>query len=79
MRNATALSKYGTHLLVFPYKLFREDGEQDYKEHHDNDNVHFVVTMGAKDLEKAVEQGLVELIIQVDEQDQYEQHDLFQL
>ena len=46
---------------MFPYKLFREDGEQDYKEHHDNDNVHFVVTMGAKDLEKAEEQGLVEL------------------
>ena len=45
---------------MFPYKLFREDGEQDYKEHHDNVNVHFVVTMGAKDLEKAEEQGLVE-------------------
>ncbi|KAJ3510178.1 hypothetical protein NLJ89_g4828 [Agrocybe chaxingu] len=33
---------------------------KDYKEHHDNLNVHFVVTMNAKDLEKAEEQGLVE-------------------
>ncbi|KAI6153143.1 DNA topoisomerase II [Pisolithus tinctorius] len=33
---------------------------KDYKEHHDNVNVHFVITMGAKDLEKAEEQGLVE-------------------
>ena len=36
------------------------DQSQDYKEHHDNVNVHFVVTMGAKELEKAEEQGLVE-------------------
>ncbi|KAI6133866.1 DNA topoisomerase II [Pisolithus croceorrhizus] len=33
---------------------------KDYKEHHDNMNVHFVVTMAAKDLEKAEEQGLIE-------------------
>ncbi|CAA7271414.1 unnamed protein product [Cyclocybe aegerita] len=33
---------------------------KDYKEHHDNLNVHFVVTMNAKDLEKAEEQGLME-------------------
>ena len=33
---------------------------KDYKEHHDNINVHFVVTMSAKDLEKAEEQGLEE-------------------
>ncbi|KAF9056399.1 DNA topoisomerase [Panaeolus papilionaceus] len=33
---------------------------KDYKEHHDNLNVHFVVTMSAKDLEKAEEQGLLE-------------------
>ncbi|KAI6022572.1 type II DNA topoisomerase [Pisolithus marmoratus] len=33
---------------------------KDYKEHHDNVNVHFVVTMAAKDLEKAEEQGLIE-------------------
>jgi DNA topoisomerase-2 len=33
---------------------------QDYKEHHDNTNVHFVITMAAKDVEKAEEQGLVE-------------------
>jgi DNA topoisomerase-2 len=33
---------------------------QDYKEHHDNVNVHFVITMAAKDLEKAEEQGLTE-------------------
>lgn len=34
--------------------------EQDYKEHHDNINIHFVITMAAKDLEKAEEQGLIE-------------------
>ncbi|KAI5989769.1 DNA topoisomerase II [Pisolithus albus] len=33
---------------------------KDYKEHHDNVNVHFVVTMAAKDLEKAEQQGLIE-------------------
>ncbi|KAI0297539.1 type II DNA topoisomerase [Multifurca ochricompacta] len=33
---------------------------KDYKEHHDNVNVHFVVNMAAKDLEKAEEQGLTE-------------------
>ncbi|KAF8264485.1 DNA topoisomerase [Lactarius quietus] len=33
---------------------------KDYKEHHDNVNVHFVVNMAAKDLEKAEEQGLAE-------------------
>ncbi|KAL5535074.1 TOP2 [Sanghuangporus sanghuang] len=33
---------------------------KDYKEHHDNRNVHFVVTMGAKELEKAEAQGLEE-------------------
>ena len=33
---------------------------QDYKEHHDNVNVHFVVNMAAKDVEKAEEQGLAE-------------------
>ncbi|KAI0264983.1 DNA topoisomerase [Gloeopeniophorella convolvens] len=33
---------------------------KDYKEHHDNVNVHFVVNMAAKDLEKAEEQGLIE-------------------
>ncbi|KAH0838728.1 DNA topoisomerase II [Lanmaoa asiatica] len=33
---------------------------KDYKEHHDNVNIHFVITMAAKDLEKAEEQGLVE-------------------
>lgn len=36
------------------------DFDQEYKEHHDNCNVHFVVTMGAKDLEKAEQQGLLE-------------------
>jgi DNA topoisomerase-2 len=34
--------------------------DQEYKEHHDNSNVHFVVTMGAKELEKAEQQGLLE-------------------
>ncbi|KAH7926207.1 DNA topoisomerase II [Leucogyrophana mollusca] len=33
---------------------------KDYKEHHDNVNIHFVISMSAKDLEKAEEQGLVE-------------------
>ncbi|KAF8060944.1 DNA topoisomerase II [Lyophyllum atratum] len=33
---------------------------KDYKEYHDNVNVHFVVTMSPKDLEKAEQQGLVE-------------------
>ncbi|RDB28584.1 DNA topoisomerase 2 [Hypsizygus marmoreus] len=33
---------------------------KDYKEHHDNTNVHFIVTMGAKELERAEEQGLLE-------------------
>ncbi|EKM83675.1 hypothetical protein AGABI1DRAFT_117173 [Agaricus bisporus var. burnettii JB137-S8] len=33
---------------------------KDYKEHHDNANVHFVISMSAKDLEKAEEQGLRE-------------------
>ncbi len=35
-------------------------GVQDYKEHHDNLNVHFIVSMSAKDLEKAEAQGLIE-------------------
>lgn len=34
--------------------------QQDYKEHHDNVNIHFVISMAAKDLEKAEEQGLTE-------------------
>ena len=33
---------------------------QDYKEHHDNVNVHFVVNMAAKEVEKAELQGLIE-------------------
>ncbi|KAJ7674423.1 DNA topoisomerase II [Mycena rosella] len=33
---------------------------QDYKEHHDNENVHFLVTMDAKQLEKAEEKGLID-------------------
>ncbi|THH17199.1 hypothetical protein EW146_g3569 [Bondarzewia mesenterica] len=33
---------------------------KDYKEHHDNINVHFVINMSAKDLQKAEEQGLTE-------------------
>ncbi|PPQ95649.1 hypothetical protein CVT26_008678 [Gymnopilus dilepis] len=33
---------------------------KDYKEHHDNMNVHFIVSMSAKDLEKAEAQGLLE-------------------
>ena len=33
---------------------------QDYKEYHDNMNVHFVVTLGERDMEKAEAQGLLE-------------------
>ncbi|KAN0123255.1 DNA topoisomerase, type IIA-like domain containing protein [Russula decolorans] len=33
---------------------------KDYKEHHDNVNVHFVISMAAKDAEKAEAQGLTE-------------------
>ncbi|KAG1746828.1 DNA topoisomerase [Suillus lakei] len=33
---------------------------KDYKEHHDNVNIHFVISMAAKDVEKAEEQGLAE-------------------
>ncbi|KAJ6569535.1 DNA topoisomerase II [Mycena capillaripes] len=33
---------------------------KEYKEHHDNENVHFVITMDAKQLEKAEEKGLFE-------------------
>ncbi len=33
---------------------------KDYKEHHDNVNVHFVVSMAANGVEKAEEQGLTE-------------------
>ncbi|KAK2461741.1 hypothetical protein APHAL10511_006204 [Amanita phalloides] len=33
---------------------------KEYKEHHDNSNVHFVITMGSKELEKAEQQGLIE-------------------
>ncbi|KAJ6498011.1 DNA topoisomerase II [Mycena vitilis] len=33
---------------------------KEYKEHHDNENVHFVITMDAKQLEKAEEKGLTE-------------------
>ncbi|KZT24682.1 type II DNA topoisomerase [Neolentinus lepideus HHB14362 ss-1] len=33
---------------------------KDYKEHHDNTNVHFIITMSASALAKAEEQGLME-------------------
>ncbi|PFH54688.1 hypothetical protein AMATHDRAFT_83127, partial [Amanita thiersii Skay4041] len=33
---------------------------KDYKEHHDNANVHFIVTMGSKELDKAEQQGLLD-------------------
>ena len=39
---------------------FNLDFDQEYKEHHDNSNVHFVITMNAKELEKAEQQGLLE-------------------
>ncbi|KAM6498312.1 DNA topoisomerase, type IIA-like domain containing protein [Amanita muscaria] len=38
----------------------KEGVVKEYKEHHDNSNVHFVVTMNAKDVEKAEQQGLLE-------------------
>ena len=33
---------------------------QDYEEHHDNMNVHFIVTMSAKGMEEAEKQGFHE-------------------
>ena len=33
---------------------------QDYKEHYNNINVHFMINLVAKDIEKAEEQGLTE-------------------
>ncbi|KAF8641179.1 hypothetical protein AX17_000814 [Amanita inopinata Kibby_2008] len=33
---------------------------KDYKEHHDNANVHFVINMGLKELERAEQQGLLD-------------------
>ncbi|KAG6839914.1 hypothetical protein H0H87_012694, partial [Tephrocybe sp. NHM501043] len=59
------------HMWTEKYKEFLEtlivgDKEtpggtvKDYKEHHDNMNVHFVVSMAAKDLEKAEAQGLID-------------------
>ncbi|KAI0706215.1 DNA topoisomerase [Cytidiella melzeri] len=39
----------------------KSDGPvKDYKEYHDNMNVHFIVTLGEKDMEKAEAQGLHE-------------------
>ncbi|KIP02564.1 hypothetical protein PHLGIDRAFT_37839 [Phlebiopsis gigantea 11061_1 CR5-6] len=43
--------------------MMGEKGEgpvKDYKEYHDNMNVHFVVTLGEKDMEKAEAQGFLE-------------------
>ncbi|KAL0945575.1 hypothetical protein HGRIS_014735 [Hohenbuehelia grisea] len=37
-----------------------EGSVKDYKEYHDNVNVHYVITMPAKELEKAEQQGLTE-------------------
>ncbi|VDC01811.1 unnamed protein product [Peniophora sp. CBMAI 1063] len=37
-----------------------ESGIKDYKEHHDNQNVHFVVNASKAELDKAEEQGLLE-------------------
>ena len=36
------------------------NSRQDYKEHHDDINVHFVINLAVKDVEKAEEQGLTE-------------------
>ncbi|TFK76656.1 type II DNA topoisomerase [Pluteus cervinus] len=42
-------------------KVAKVDGWiKDYKEHHDNMNVHFVISMAAAELEKAEKQGLIE-------------------
>ncbi|KAF8203734.1 type II DNA topoisomerase [Pholiota molesta] len=47
--------------MILGDKEKEKDGViKDYKEHHDNLNVHFVVSMNAKDLEKAEAQGLHE-------------------
>lgn len=40
--------------------LAAEPTPQEYQEHHDNTNVHFVIHMDAKLLEKAEEKGFVE-------------------
>ncbi|KAG5654332.1 hypothetical protein H0H81_004286 [Sphagnurus paluster] len=58
------------HVWTEKYKEFLETlivGEKgsegtvkDYKEYHDNKNIHFIITMGAKDLEKAEQQGLLD-------------------
>ena len=55
-----ALLRYGIDLLAFTHTPLSTDDEQDYKEYHDNVNIRFVITMAAKNLEKAEEQGLVE-------------------
>ncbi|KAG6814411.1 hypothetical protein H0H92_007414 [Tricholoma furcatifolium] len=41
-------------------ELMIDKGVKDYKEHHDNMNVHFVVNMNPQDLAKAEAQGLLE-------------------
>ncbi|KAJ6627017.1 DNA topoisomerase [Mycena sp. CBHHK59/15] len=58
------------HKWTTPYKVEleamiagkeNEEGTiKEYKEHHDSENVHFIITMDAKQLEKAEEKGLVE-------------------
>ncbi|KIY45300.1 type II DNA topoisomerase [Fistulina hepatica ATCC 64428] len=52
-----------TRLLIFGALVSGLNGFrvlQNYTEHHDNRNVHFVVTMTPKELQKAEEQGFVE-------------------
>ncbi|KAJ7171777.1 DNA topoisomerase II [Mycena crocata] len=70
--NATTveITELPIHKWTTPYKVELEamiagkENEagtiKDYKEHHDNENVHFIITMDAKVLEKAEEKGLVE-------------------
>lgn len=51
--------KVRDHLQIFE-GILTTPPHQDYKEYHDNVNVHFIVTMSEKGMEKAEEQGLLE-------------------
>jgi DNA topoisomerase-2 len=52
--------KVSLYLLHLPYNSWIFYDMQDYKEHHDNTNVHFVINMPATEVEKAEAQGLTE-------------------
>src|ERR1700722_10063754 len=52
------MSRYGRNHACA--SILTDRAQQDYKEHHDNVNVHFVITMSPKGMQKAEEQGLVD-------------------